>query len=153
MLQASKTKRGMDLAYRNRTIAPRTSELDKITPCHSSLAVRIFGTRIRLFSLVQSQDSALSTSFVRASAFRHSEIDIDAKPDLNATAFPTDRIPCPKHCRGGCTLCPSAKASPLVAQAIVGCARVRGIVMPEKAAVDFVNFAVVFRSTTASLIS
>lgn len=95
MLQASKTKRGMDLASRNRTIAFRTSELDKITPCHSSLAVRTYGTRMRLFSLVQSQDSALFTSFVRASAFRQSEIDIDAKPDPSATAFPTDRIPCP----------------------------------------------------------
>lgn len=62
MLQASKTKRGMDLASRNRTTAFRTSELDKTTPCPSSLADKMDGARMRLFSLVQPQDSALFTS-------------------------------------------------------------------------------------------
>lgn len=61
MLQASKTKRGMDLAFRNRTTASRTSELDKATPFPSSCD-QVDGTRMRLFSLVQSQDSALFTS-------------------------------------------------------------------------------------------
>lgn len=62
MLQASKTKRGMDLASRNRTPASRTPELDKTTPYPSSPKDKMNGTRLRLFSLVQSQDSALCGS-------------------------------------------------------------------------------------------
>lgn len=62
MLQASQTKRGMDLAFRNRTTAPRTSELDKTTPCAAVLVDKMDATRMRLFSLVQVQDSALSPS-------------------------------------------------------------------------------------------
>lgn len=62
MLQASKTERGMDLALRNRTTASRTSELDKTTPYPSSPEDKMDGTRMRLFSLAQSLDSALFTS-------------------------------------------------------------------------------------------
>lgn len=61
MLQASKTERGMGLAFRHRTTASRTSELDKITPCLSPISDEVFGTRMRLCSLVHSQDSALRT--------------------------------------------------------------------------------------------
>lgn len=61
MLQASKTERGMDLAFRNRTTASRTSELDKTTPYPSS-PDKMDGTRMRRFSLAQSLDSALFTS-------------------------------------------------------------------------------------------
>ena len=62
MMLSSKTKRGVGPAFRNRTTACRTSELDRITPCPCSLTYETDDTRMRLCSLVRWQESALFTS-------------------------------------------------------------------------------------------